>query len=155
MAFRRGVTAPAKLLCQQQRLVVAPFPHIRRDNNDDRQNHNHNTNNPKDIGISTYLQRRLYGSRNNLGTFHGSRNLFHDPIFAIPAARDLVLVRNMSSIGESPAETSEIVTDVLGDEAVGVANEVSIAIEAADSSYAVAAVQYLIDCVHCYTGFNW
>lgn len=73
------------------------------------------------------------------------------------------LVRNMSTgIGEGvdKIEYMSDIADVLSDKAVEVVasqapavNEVAIA--AADSFVPVAALQHLIDYVHCYTGLNW
>ncbi|KAL8053984.1 hypothetical protein ABFS82_05G110500 [Erythranthe guttata] len=163
MAFRRSITARAKLLYQHPR-AAAPFPHIHQDDNDQQ---NPNPNNPisNNPVISNQLQRCLFGTGNNLGGSYRSRNLFHDRRFAIPAGcGPPVFSRNMSSIGERPSENIEIMTDmaeVFGDKVVEVAssqvgpvaNEVALA--AADSFMPVAALQYLIDYVHCYTGFNW
>ena len=73
--------------------------------------------------------------------------------------------RNMStSIGEAAAEKIDYITDVadvLTDhtveavvtQAAPVVNEVAVA--AADSFLPVAVLQYLIDYVHMFTGFNW
>ncbi|KAL0312461.1 UNVERIFIED_CONTAM: Mitochondrial inner membrane protein OXA1 [Sesamum radiatum] len=76
-----------------------------------------------------------------------------------------VFSRNFSSgtVGEGAADKIEIlndVVDVLGDKAVEVAGQVApvvseVAVVAADSFFPVAALQYLIDYVHTYTGFNW
>ncbi|KAI3453818.1 hypothetical protein Pfo_010481 [Paulownia fortunei] len=161
MAFRRSITARAKLLYQQHR-VAAPFSHIHRDDND-HENLPHDNPISKNPEIPNYFQHRLFGTGNNLGTFHRSRNLFQDRRFAIPAACGPVFVRTMSSIGEGPADKIEIMTDVadvLGDKAVEVASQVApvaneVAVAAADSFFPVAALQYLIDYVHSYTGFNW
>ncbi|KAL8053983.1 hypothetical protein ABFX02_05G108600 [Erythranthe guttata] len=154
MAFRRSITARAKLFSQQQRFVT-PFTHIHQFD-DDRKNPPRNDTVFKNPEISNHLHRRLFGSGNNLGASFSSRNLFHDRRFAIPAGCGPIFARNMSSLGEGPPENIEIMTDKAVDVAsqVGpVVNEVAIA--AADSSTPVAAIQYLVDYVHCYTGFNW
>ncbi|KAK6129945.1 hypothetical protein DH2020_036339 [Rehmannia glutinosa] len=161
MAFRRSITARAKLLYQQQR-VAAPFSHIHRDD-DDRENPPRNKPISQNPDTPNYIQHRLFGSGNNLGTFHRSRDFFQDRRFAIPAACGPVLGRNMSSLGDGQADKIEIMTDVadvFGDKAVEVASQVGpvaneVAIAAADSFLPVAALQYLIDYVHCYTGFSW
>ncbi|KAL8053981.1 hypothetical protein ABFX02_05G108500 [Erythranthe guttata] len=104
---------------------------------------------------TTPFSKPLYSPITSIAS-NRSRNLFHDRRFAIPAGCGPIFARNMSSLGEGPPENVEIMTDKAVDVAsqVGpVANEVAIA--AADSSMPVAAIQYLIDYVHCYTGFNW
>lgn len=69
-----------------------------------------------------------YSAGANLGSFYG----FRDRRFAIPGA-----VRKMST---APG--------VLGETAAQVA-------PVADSSSPMAAIQYMIDYVHTFTGFNW
>lgn len=79
----------------------------------------------------------------------------------IPAGCGMTCGRNYSSAnaGEGAADKIEVLNDVvgvLGDktvEVVPVVNEVVIA--AADSFPPVAALQYLIDYVHYFTGFSW
>ncbi|KAK6158383.1 hypothetical protein DH2020_005697 [Rehmannia glutinosa] len=159
MAFRRSITARAKLFYQQQPRVAPSFSHIDRDDSD-REDLRTNTIS-RSPETSNYFQHRLLGSRNNFITSHGSRNVFQDKRFAVPAGCGLVLGRNFSSgsVGEGAAEKIEILNDmvgVLGDKAVEVApvaNEVAVA--AADSFFPVAALQYLIEYVHIYTGFDW
>ncbi|KAK6158402.1 hypothetical protein DH2020_005716 [Rehmannia glutinosa] len=159
MAYRRSITARAKLFYQQQHRVAPSFSHIDRDDSD-REDlcTNSISRSPEPCN---YFQHRLLGSRNNFSTYHGSRNVFQGRRFAIPAGCGLVLGRNFSSgsVGEGAAEKIEILNDmvgVLGDKAVEVApvaNEVAVA--AADSFFPVAALQYLIEYVHIYTGFDW
>ncbi|PIN24048.1 hypothetical protein CDL12_03234 [Handroanthus impetiginosus] len=161
MAYRRSITARAKLLYQHQR-VAPSFSHIHRDD-DDRESPLYNNPISKNVGIPNYFQSRLFGNGNNLGTFHGSRNLSHDRRFANPAAYGSIFMRNMSSIGEGSPDEIEMVTataDLLGDKVVEVAPQVApvvneVAVAAADSFFPVAALQYLIDYVHSFTGFNW
>ncbi|EYU40019.1 hypothetical protein ABFS82_05G110400 [Erythranthe guttata] len=154
MAFRRSIAARAKLFSQQQRFAT-PFPHIHQFD-DDRKNPPRNDAVFKNPQISNHLHRRLFGSGNNLGASFSSRNLFHDRRFAIPAGCGPIFARNMSSLGEGPPENIEIMTDKAVDVASHVGPAVNeVAIAAADSSMPVAAIQYLIDYVHCYTGFNW
>ncbi|KAH6801860.1 hypothetical protein C2S51_033306 [Perilla frutescens var. frutescens] len=170
MAFRRSVTARAKILYQQQRIAV-PFSHIDRDDNDRENLPRHN---PiyKGSEIPDYLRRsRLLGAGDNVGSFRGSMNSFQDRRFAIPAAFAPVFVRNMSTLGKgSGADNIEIITDnieimtdvadVFGEKAVEVAAQVApvvneVAVAAADSFFPVAALQYVIDYVHFFTGLNW
>ncbi|KAK4422515.1 Mitochondrial inner membrane protein OXA1-like, partial [Sesamum alatum] len=158
MAYRRSITARAKLLYQQHR-VAPSFSHIPRDD-DDHGTPLHHSTISKNPEIPSYFQHRFFGTGNNVGFFHRSRNLFQDRRFGIPAACGPVFVRNMSSLGEGPAEKIEIMTDVLGDKAVEVASQVGpvvneVTVAAADSFFPVAALQYLIDYIHSFTGFNW
>ncbi|KAI3468612.1 hypothetical protein Pfo_025275 [Paulownia fortunei] len=159
MAYRRSITARAKLFYQQQQRVAPSFSHIYRDDSDREELHtNAISRNPE---ISNYLQHRFFGTGNNFSTFHGSRNVFQDRRFAVPAGCGLVFGRNFSSgsVGEGAADKIEILNDmvgVLGDKAVEVAPVVNeVAVAAADSFFPVAALQYLIDYVHSSMGFNW
>ncbi|KAL0324199.1 UNVERIFIED_CONTAM: Long chain acyl-CoA synthetase 4 [Sesamum calycinum] len=163
MAYRRGVTARAKFFYQQQQRAVPSFSHVRRDDSD-REEFNSNPI-PGNTEIRNYFQHRFFGTGNSFGAFSGSRNLFKDMRFGIPAGCGPVFSRNFSSgtVGEGAADKIEIlndVVDVLGDKAVEVAGQVApvvseVAVVAADSFFPVAALQYLIDYVHTYTGFNW
>ncbi|KAH6763334.1 hypothetical protein C2S52_020767 [Perilla frutescens var. hirtella] len=137
MAFRRSLTARAKFFYQQQQRLAVPLSHVASHENDDRRRQSYKE------GDS--LRLRLHGD--NWGSFAGSRNLFADRRFAIPAAYALVFVRNMSTDG----------VDVVGEKAVEAAvvpaaNEVAAA---ASGDILVDAVQYLIDHVHTFTGLNW
>ncbi|XP_047971867.1 mitochondrial inner membrane protein OXA1-like isoform X2 [Salvia hispanica] len=130
MAFRRSVAARANTLYQQQRVAV-PFSHIDRDDGDSENLPRHS---PiyNGSGIPDILrQRRQFAAGPNLGGFHGSRNLFQDRRFAIPAVSAAASVaRAAPAVGE-------------------------VAAAAADSFLPVAALQYLIDYVHKFTGLNW
>ncbi|KAH6763337.1 hypothetical protein C2S52_020770 [Perilla frutescens var. hirtella] len=141
MAFRRSVAARAKFFYQQQQRVAVPLSHVDRHDNDDLRGQNYK--------VSDYLRRRLPGD--NWGSFSGSRNLFGDRRFGIPA----VFVRKMSSSGGEGWEVEMM--NELGEkaiEAVGVpvANEVAAA---EFGKFPVDACQYLIDHVHTFTGLNW
>ncbi|XP_011101043.1 mitochondrial inner membrane protein OXA1 [Sesamum indicum] len=159
MAYRRGVTARAKFFYQQQQRVAPSFSHVRRDDSD-REDLNSNPIS-RNTEIRNYFQHRFLGTGNNFSAFNGSRNLFKDRRFGIPAGCGPVFSRNFSSgtVGEGAVDKIEIlndVVDVLGDKAVEVVPVVSeVAAVAADSFFPVAALQYLIDYVHTYTGFNW
>ncbi|KAL6547756.1 hypothetical protein OROHE_009461 [Orobanche hederae] len=161
MAFRRSITARAKQIHQQQRFA-APFSHLHRDD-DDRESLPHNKPISRNPNIPSYIQHRLFGSGNKFGTFYRSSFFFQDHKFAIPAACGRAFVRNMSSLGDGQGDKIEImsdIADVLGDKAVEVASQAGpvaneVAIAAADSFLPVAALQYLIDYVHCYIGLNW
>ncbi|KAL6536371.1 hypothetical protein OROGR_012943 [Orobanche gracilis] len=161
MAFRRSITARAKLIHQQQRLA-APFSHLYRDD-DDRESLPHNKPISRNPNIPSYIQHRLFESGNKFGTFYRSSLIFQDHRFSIPEACERAFVRNMSSLGDGQGDKIEImsdIADVLGDKAVEVASQVApvaneVEIAAADSFLPVAALQYLIDYVHCYIGLNW
>ncbi|XP_042025845.1 mitochondrial inner membrane protein OXA1-like [Salvia splendens] len=160
MAFRRSVAARAKTLYQQQRVAV-PFSHIDRDDGD-------SENLPLHIpiyngsGIPDILrQRRQFAAV--VGGFYGSRNLFQDRRFAIPAVFAAASVRKMSTLedgaGGDKIEIMSDMADVLGETAVQVAQAApavgEVAAAAADSFLPVAALQYVIDYVHTFTGLNW
>lgn len=157
------MTARAKILYQQQQRVAVPFSHIDRDDSD-RENLRRHDPISKGSGIPDYLRRRRpFGAGDSVGSFCGSRNMLQDRRFATPAAFAPVFARNMSTLGEGPgSEKLEIMTDVAGvlgeaaeqvAQAAPVASEVAIA--AADSFLPVAALQHVIDYVHCFTGFDW
>ncbi|PIN09208.1 Inner membrane protein translocase involved in respiratory chain assembly [Handroanthus impetiginosus] len=163
MAFRRSITARAKLFYQQQQRVAPSFSHIHRDDSErEEMNGNPVSRNSE---IRNYFQHRFVGTGNSFSTSYGSRNWFQDRRFAIPAACGPVCGRNYStgSVEEGAADKMEILNeavDVLGGKAVEVAEQVAplaneVAVAAADSFFPVAALQYLIDYVHTYTGFNW
>lgn len=80
----------------------------------------------------------------------------------IPMNTGSVFIRNMSSSVGGGAEKMEYISEVaeLADKAVeAVASQVpavnEVAIAAADSFLPVQALQYLIDYVHIFTGFDW
>lgn len=157
MACRRSIIARAKFFYQQQHRVSPLFSHVHRDDSDRAELHTR----PRNPEIRSYIQQRLFGTGNYFSNYNKSVNVFQDRRFAIPAGFGLVLGRNYSSgsVGEGAADNIELLNDVVSvvaDKAVEVApalNEVAIA--AADSFFPVAALQYLIDYVHCYTGLSW
>lgn len=172
MAYRRSITARAKLLYKDERFVQS-FTYINHHNNDDdpRSSGNSIAEGPK---IPNFLQNRYFTS-GGVNRFGSSRGIFQDPRFSF-ASHQLMCSTNYGSnfsrtmsttIGEG-AEVGKFeymsgVADVLAEnsvEAVTAAvqaapavNEVAVA--AADSFLPVAALQYLIDYVHIFTGFNW
>ncbi|KAG8375104.1 hypothetical protein BUALT_Bualt10G0065600 [Buddleja alternifolia] len=161
MAYRRGITARAKLFYQQQHQIAPSFSHFHRGDDSDREELRKTpvSANPEPLN---YLQRRFFGAGNSFSNFHGSRNLFQDRRFSIPAGLGQFYGRNYSSgsVGEGAADKIEMlsdVVDVLGDKAAEVAGQVAseVTIAAADSFFPVAALQYLIDYVHTSMGFNW
>nr|GME06788.1 mitochondrial inner membrane protein OXA1-like [Ipomoea batatas] len=161
MAYRRSsiTTTRAKLLYDQQRFAPS-ISHIHR-HDDDRKNPESSSENPR---LLTHLRHCYFGNRLCPGV--GVAGIpFQDRKFSPPPpwAMAPILMRNMStSVGEgmNKIEYMSGVAEVLSDKAVEavasqapVVNEVAVA--AADSYLPVAALQYLIDYVHCVTGFNW
>ncbi|XP_031123752.1 mitochondrial inner membrane protein OXA1-like [Ipomoea triloba] len=155
MAYRRSISTRAKLFYQQQQQFAPSFSHLQRD--DDRKNP------PEPFSENPKIFRYLQHSCSGYGV-SGTRNSFVDRRFCMPPmSLGGCLVRNMSTgVGEGvdKIEYMSDIADVLSDKAVEVVasqapavNEVAIA--AADSFVPVAALQHLIDYVHCYTGLNW
>lgn len=162
MAYRRSITARAKLFYQRQHRVAPSFSHFHCGDNDREESHP----NPafRNSEIRNYFRHRFASTGNNFSTFNGSRNLFQDRRFAIPAVCGTAFGRNFSTgAGDGAADKLEILTDVvdaLGSKAAEVAvqagphaNEVAVA--AADSFLPVAALQYMIDYIHTVTGCPW
>ncbi|VFQ68692.1 unnamed protein product [Cuscuta campestris] len=158
MAFRRSITTRAKLFYQQQPQIAPSFSHVQRE--DDRKTIELNSSDPKTF---SYAQFRYIG--NGVG---GIRHPLLGPRFPAqlvmpPMSLGGCTLRNMSTGDAVEKGTAEFVTDfadVLTDKVVEdvvsqapAVNEVAMA--AADSFFPVAALQYLIDYVHCFTGFNW
>ncbi|GAA0171184.1 transporter [Lithospermum erythrorhizon] len=140
MAYRRCITARTKLLYQQQRFTPS-FSYINHDDD----------NNNKNVECPNYS----LGERRS---FQGQ--MFSSPFHSMGGAYGSVFSRNMST---SVAEKGEMMTNVdvfvdgsLAEVTAQVApamNEVAVA--AADSFLPVAALQYLIEHVHVFTGLNW
>lgn len=159
MAYRRSITARAKLFYQQQQRIAPSFSNIHRDDSDREELRTKPiSTNPE---TRNYFHYRFLGGGSNFSTLHGSRNVFQDRRFAVPVGCGLVFRRNFSSasVGEGAADNIEIINDmasVLGDKVVEVAPVLSeVAIAAADSFFPVAGLQYLIEYIHNFTGFHW
>ncbi|RAL50993.1 hypothetical protein DM860_005349 [Cuscuta australis] len=156
MAYRRSVITRAKHFYEQQRFAQT-IPHIYCE--DDRRKPESSLHNPR---ILSDLQSCYFGNRvNSVG---GSvRKLFPSQLM-VPMSLGVPFVRNMStSVGEG-VDKMEYMSDVAGvlsDKAVeAVASQApavmsEVAIAASDSFLPVAALQYVIDYVHCFTGLNW
>ncbi|XP_052209901.1 mitochondrial inner membrane protein OXA1-like [Diospyros lotus] len=148
MAYRRSLCTRATLLARHR--FAPSFSHIHRDDDRNKQS--------EDRKIESLLQNRSFGA--------SCRGLRPSQFLVSPMAGSF-FSRNMSTTVGEGADKVEYMTDmaeVLADrtvEAVVAAaatatpavNEVAIA--AADSAFPVAALQYLIDGVHSFTGFNW
>ncbi|XP_051127154.1 mitochondrial inner membrane protein OXA1-like [Andrographis paniculata] len=165
MAYRRNITARAKFFYQQQQRVAPSFSfsHVHRDDSDREELRANPTS--ANSATRSYFQRCFWSTGNNSGIFHGSRNLFQDRRFAIAPGCGTVLGRNYSTgtVGDESAGKVEIFKDVVDafeGTAVEVAGQVApqldeVAIAAADSFFPVAALQYMIDYVHTFTGLPW
>ncbi|KAL6533589.1 hypothetical protein OROHE_013422 [Orobanche hederae] len=159
MVYRRSIAARAKPFYRQQHRAAPSFSHSHRDDTDGEQSRTNPIS--RSPGIGNYLKHCFFGNTSSFSTFRGSTNAFRDRRFAPPMGCGLVLGRNFSSgsFGEGAADKVEILNDmvgVLGDKSVEVAPVVSeVAVAAADSFFPVAALQYLIDYVHVYTGLDW
>ncbi|KAG6391065.1 hypothetical protein SASPL_148813 [Salvia splendens] len=156
MAYRRSITARAKLFYQQQHRISPSISNMRRDDDD---SHKLQTE-----PISSYhvvennIYNRFFVGRDHFSNYRRPTSFLQGKRFAV---QTVFGARNYSSasVGEGAADKIEVLNDVvavLGDKAVEAApalNEVVIA--AADSFAPVAALQYVIDYVHCFTGLNW
>ncbi|CAL5433794.1 unnamed protein product [Camellia sinensis] len=155
MAYRRSISTRFTLLARER--FTPSIPLIHRDDNDHKSHQ-------KDRNFNTLHQHQSFGSRIN--TFSGFNTSFQDQRwsqFSISPMLGSVLGRHMSTaVGEGAdkieymADVAEVLADKTAEvvaSAAPAANEVAIA--AADSAFPVAALQYLIDNVHLFTGFEW
>ncbi|CAL5433366.1 unnamed protein product [Camellia sinensis] len=155
MAYRRSISTRFTLLARER--FTPSIPLIHRDDNDHKSHQ-------KDRNFNTLHQHQSFGSRIN--TFAGFNTSFQDQRwsqFSISPMLGSVLGRHMSTaVGEGAdkieymADVAEVLADKTAEvvaSAAPAANEVAIA--AADSAFPVAALQYLIDNVHSFTGFEW
>lgn len=136
-------------------------------------NHFHDDRDRSDPRTPSFFSRSFYSA--NLGKNRSSssfKTLNRDIGFYLPLGADQFFNRNYSSSGAAADGSNEIggylkdVADVLKDtgvEATAAAAVISVpapfpgevAAAAADSFLPVAALQYLIDGVHSFTGVNW
>ncbi|KAL3499225.1 hypothetical protein ACH5RR_038318 [Cinchona calisaya] len=160
MAFRRSITARAKNLYQEQRYYAPSFSRLQNDDADDSKPISKNRK------IPCFFQTG-FSSSSRFGS--SKKGLFEDRRYSFSAGKfngsmnfGLNFSRNMSSTATEKIECITDVADVLADNTVDAAvsqaaapvvNEVAVA--AADSFLPVAVLQYLIDYVHTFTGFNW
>lgn len=159
MAYRRSITARAKFFYQQQHRISPSVSSIHREDYDSEELQSKPI--PKYPEVGNYIQRRFHVAGNNFSNYRRPTSLLQDRRFAAPAGCGMTYVRNYSSagFGEGAADNIEVLKDavgVLGDTAAEVAPAVNeVAVAAADSFAPVAALQYIIDYVHCFTGLNW
>ncbi|MCE3050529.1 hypothetical protein HAX54_047445 [Datura stramonium] len=159
MAYRRSLTTRAKFLYQQKGVA----PAICYTQHDDCKTHE--LPSCENRRIPSFFQPHDF--RSGINSFNGSRNPFQDRRFCpshlmIPMNSGSVFIRNMSSSVGGGAEKIEYITEVaeLADKAVeAVASQVpaanEVAIASAESFLPVKALQYLIDYIHIFTGFDW
>lgn len=156
MAYRRNIITRAKFFYQQQQRISPSISNIHRGDNDSEELQTKPISRYPEVG--NFIQHQFFEGRNNFSNYRRPTSVHQDKRFSVPAGFGMGYGRNYSSVGEGAADI-EVLNDVvavLGDKAVEAApalNEVAIA--AADSFAPVAALQYLIEYVHCFTGFNW
>ncbi|KAL1806036.1 hypothetical protein DCAR_0831784 [Daucus carota subsp. sativus] len=149
MAFRRSLITRAKLFNQHK--FAPSFQFIL---------HQNDTDDSKTLNPQFSRQNRSFTST---GLFNTA---FRNPEASYSVLNGLNLARNMSSSRaiDEAAGKMEYMSDVAGvlsDGGVevvsqqGVAAVSEVAVAAADSYFPVAALQYLIDYVHTYTGLPW
>ncbi|KAF8026980.1 hypothetical protein BT93_E0028 [Corymbia citriodora subsp. variegata] len=156
MACRRGLSTTGTLIARRLR---PSFFHIHRDNRDE------------PICCSP---ERDYSSRstsiNSLPrASSGSRNLLHPQsmvrwglLFMPPPGISSSLCRYVSNAsgGDSSFKIDDLVREAAPEKVMDVVTSQSsamseVALAAADSSYPVAGIEYLIGAVHSFTGLNW
>ncbi|XP_030549617.2 mitochondrial inner membrane protein OXA1-like isoform X3 [Rhodamnia argentea] len=159
MAFRHSLCKRSGLIAQRYR---ASFTYIPQRNED------HGGNmpdvNPNQRMLNNVSQRRSFASNVNksagLGAFFKSGSCSTRSSLLFSPSIGSSFHRYMSTaVGES-ADKLELLSDVITDTTVqAVASQApavsEVAIAAADSYFPVMALQYLIDYVHQFTGFNW
>uniref|UniRef100_A0A5B7A9C5 Membrane insertase YidC/Oxa/ALB C-terminal domain-containing protein n=1 Tax=Davidia involucrata TaxID=16924 RepID=A0A5B7A9C5_DAVIN len=156
MAYRRSISTRATLLARQR--FSPSFSYIHHE--DDRKHRSVG----EDHKINNFIQNRSFGG--SFTTSSGFGAVFQEQRcsqFFVPPMIGSIFSRHMSTtIGDEANKIGYMtdVAEVLADKTVEVVasqapvvNEVAIA--AADSFFNVAALQYLIDGVHSFTGFNW
>ncbi|KAL1532774.1 mitochondrial inner membrane protein OXA1-like [Salvia divinorum] len=159
MAYRRSITARSKLFYQQQQRISPSISNLNRDDDDSHKLQNKPISSYPEVGNNVY--NRFFVNRDDFSNYRRPTSFLQGKRFAVPAVFGIGYGRNYSSasVEEVAADKIEVLNDVvvvLGDKAVEAApalNEVAIA--AADSFVPVAALQYAIDYVHCFTGFDW
>ncbi|XP_021754351.1 mitochondrial inner membrane protein OXA1-like [Chenopodium quinoa] len=161
MAYRRSVCTRATLLARR---INPCFSYISHDNDK-----NNNNNNDKPELLSRRKIDDLLAQRRSFGTYsnssRASSSLFHHQRSFFPGhgTGAISFHRYMStSVGEASdkvgfiSDVAEVMSDTTMDAVVSQAPVLSeVATAAADSAIPVAALQYLIDGVHSFTGLNW
>ncbi|KAG5539536.1 hypothetical protein RHGRI_019924 [Rhododendron griersonianum] len=157
MAYRRTLsTARATLLARQP--LAPSFSHVPRDDDDQKR--------PEYPNPNPAHRLRHFGSGGGANSLLGFGNSVQNrrcSQFYLPPTAGVFFGRNMSTAVDGGADKIEYMSDVaevLADKTVeavaAAAPAVSeVAVAAADSAFPVAALQYFIDNVHSFTGFNW
>ncbi|XVF53065.1 hypothetical protein PTKIN_Ptkin05aG0069600 [Pterospermum kingtungense] len=160
MAFRRSLSNRATLIARRYQPSFVYIVH-----EDDRKNHALNESQyQKNSG--NFVQQRSFGTGFSNSSPSGFGELLQDrrcsQLSFVPST-GVSFCRYMSTTVSDGADKIEImsdVADVLKDSAVeAVASQApavnEVAIAAADCWLPVATLQYVIDAVHSFTGFNW
>lgn len=158
MAYRRSVCTRATLLAKR---INPSFSYISHDH--DKNNDKHESPSSRSKIDDFLAQRRSFGTYTNNSM--ATRSLFQHQRSFFPGHGNggISFRRYMStSIGEDSEKVGFIsdVAGVISDSTVeAVASQApvlsEVATAAADSAIPVAALQYLIDSVHSFTGLNW
>ncbi|KAH6783423.1 hypothetical protein C2S52_008382 [Perilla frutescens var. hirtella] len=163
MAYRRSMIARTMSFYQQQQRLAPSFSYISTGDREEL----HSDCISRNSELRSYIHNRFLMTGNNRSNFQQSRNVFQLRRSEIGVGYGLISHRNLSSAsgGErvpfeieilNNAEVLNDTVNVLGDKAVEAAPVVNeVAVAAVNSFPPVAALQYLVDYVHCYTGFNW
>ncbi|GMJ06206.1 ARABIDOPSIS THALIANA HOMOLOG OF YEAST OXIDASE ASSEMBLY 1 (OXA1) [Hibiscus trionum] len=158
MAFRRSLSSRGTLIARRYQPSFAYIFH-----DDDRKTRplNESRSQPKPGVLG---QQRSFGtgfsnSSPGIGVLFQDRRCSHLAFFS---STGISFGRYMSSIASDGAKEVELMTDVaeaFKDTAIEAVTQVpavnEVAIAAADCWLPVATLQYVIDAVHSFTGFNW
>lgn len=163
MACRRSLTTKAFLL---RRWYCPSLSHIVHRSSESDENLNPASSNQPTCGITNFVLPQIYIQGSNrssggLGVLLGHRKRI-SAFLLTPAVGPLSQRFMSSAVGEGSSNIDRVgdVSEILSENTVEVmssqapaVNEVAVA--AADSALPVAALQYLIDAVHSFTGLNW
>ncbi|XVF12974.1 hypothetical protein REPUB_Repub08aG0166700 [Reevesia pubescens] len=158
MAFRRSLSTRATLIARRYHSSFAYIAH-----EDDRKNQRNESQYQQKLG--NFVQQRSFGTGFS-NSSSGFGVLFQDrrcsQLSFLPST-DMSFCRYMSTTISDGADKVELMSDVaeaFKDSAVeAVASQApamnEVALAAADCWLPVATLQYVIDAVHSFTGFNW
>lgn len=158
MAYRRSISTRLTLVARQS---TSPFSYIVHDNDHKHHSHNEDQSHRK---LNNFLRQGLLGSITNTSGELSSvfRERRCSPFFLQPATGYSFYRYMSTSTGEGldkveyMSDVAEVLVDKTVDSAASQVPIVSeVAVAAADSFPPVAALQYLIDAVHSFTGLNW
>ncbi|XP_048132689.1 mitochondrial inner membrane protein OXA1-like isoform X2 [Rhodamnia argentea] len=156
MACRRSLSTTGTLIARRLRLS---FFHIHRDNRDEAICCSPERVCSSQSTLINSLPRASSGSRNLLGPQSKARRGL---LFMLPPGISSSLCRFMSNASgdEGSFKIDDFVREVTTEKVMDVVTPQSsvmseVALAAADSSYPVAAIEYLIGAAHSFTGLNW